>query len=44
MERKKIKTLIIEAGDIDPNLETEKFLKGKIIGRKYDNPVPLVPL
>ena len=35
LERKKIKTLIIEAGDIDPNLETEKFLKGKIIGDDY---------
>ena len=37
LERKKIKTLIIEAGDIDPSLETEKFLKGNIIGDEYSD-------
>ena len=35
LERKKIKTLIIEAGEIEPNTNIQKFLQGKVIGDEY---------
>ncbi len=37
LERKKIKTLIIEAGDIEPNQNNQKFLKGEVIGDDYND-------
>ena len=37
LERKKIKTLIIEAGDIKPNHNNQKFLNGEVIGDDYND-------
>ena len=37
LEKKKIKTLLIEAGGIKPNNDTKKFLKGSIIGDEYND-------
>ncbi|MDA7835723.1 hypothetical protein N9A18_01080, partial [Candidatus Pelagibacter sp.] len=37
LEKKKIKSLIIEAGGIKPNQNNEKFLKGSVIGDDYND-------
>ena len=37
LEKKKIKTLIIEAGEIKPNLQNQKFLRGEVIGDNYND-------
>ena len=37
LEKYKIKSLILEAGSLDYNPDSELFLKGKIIGDKYND-------
>ncbi len=37
LEKKKIKTLIIEAGELKPNLQNQKFLRGEVIGDNYND-------
>ena len=37
LEKNKIKSIILEAGSLDNNPDSELFLKGKVVGDKYND-------